>query len=204
MKVLRVAPAVMAMALAQTPLVAQEPEETQARHPMPAGNPGTWITDNDYPAWAMRSDIEGVVSFTLAIDGQGQVTGCEIRTSSETPALDDLTCQLLTQRARFIPALGDAGEPVAGTYTSSVRWQIPGSQQIPVPTSQSMVMVVVVETDGSISSCEVTGSDQSAMGANPCANVPEFLPPVDENDDPRRVRMVVTNSITVEELSLEP
>ncbi len=91
----------------------------------PRGNPGRWITDNDYrPSWISR-EFSGVAGFTLEIDRQGRISDCTITRSTGYSALDDATCRLLRSRAEFSPAKDSSGAIVPGTYSSSVNWQIP-------------------------------------------------------------------------------
>ena len=91
----------------------------------PLGNPGSWVTPEDYPSSDLRLDHAGAVGFTLAVSAEGRVTACTVTRSSTFAGLDSATCALLTRRAKFRPATGDQGEPVAGTYSSTVRWEIP-------------------------------------------------------------------------------
>jgi protein TonB len=104
--------------------------------PGPAPNPafpprratarnGNWITDNDYPRRALVDEAEGSVGYRLAIGTDGRVAGCELTRPSGNRSLDDATCRLITSRARFEPATDETGAKVPGTFTGSVRWQIP-------------------------------------------------------------------------------
>lgn len=91
----------------------------------PKGNPGLWVTTNDYPQSAIRSEAEGVVKFRLSVGTNGRVTGCEVTGSSGTEALDQAACAKLMLRGRFDPASDSTGAVVAGSYTGAVRWQLP-------------------------------------------------------------------------------
>lgn len=91
----------------------------------PLGQPGTWVTEADYPTQAIRLGHAGVVGFALAVSAGGRVTGCEITRSSGFADLDALTCSLLLRRGRFTPASDEQGLPAPGRYASAVRWQIP-------------------------------------------------------------------------------
>ena len=91
----------------------------------PRGNPGRWITDNDYRTSWINRGYSGVASFALEIGANGRVNDCRITASTGHDALDAATCRLLSNRARFNPAKDNSGNSVAGTYTSSVNWQIP-------------------------------------------------------------------------------
>jgi periplasmic protein TonB len=89
------------------------------------GNPGKWVTNDDYrPRWIME-ELSGTARFSLQIDARGKVTGCSITRSTGPPALDTATCDLVTKRARFDAARDNTGKPVAGTYSNSVTWRIP-------------------------------------------------------------------------------
>ncbi|MBX7526196.1 energy transducer TonB [Qipengyuania vesicularis] len=91
----------------------------------PRNDPGAWLRDSDYrPTW-VRREYTGVARFRLDISATGQVTGCRILGSTGHTDLDEATCKLVQRRAKFQPARGGNGEPVAGSYTSSVRWQLP-------------------------------------------------------------------------------
>lgn len=91
----------------------------------PRGDPSRWITDNDYRTRWVREEMTGRAGFALSITAEGRVSDCVITRSSGHAALDQATCRLLERRARFSPAQDSSGNPVAGTYDSSVNWQIP-------------------------------------------------------------------------------
>jgi protein TonB len=91
----------------------------------PLGNPGGWVTPDDYPTSELRLGHEGVTKFRLSIGADGRVTDCTVTTSSGWPKLDATACAKLSARGRFKPATGEDGEKTAGTYASSVRWDIP-------------------------------------------------------------------------------
>lgn len=92
---------------------------------VPRGNPGRWVTNDDYrPRW-VRENLTGAARFTLAIDASGKVTDCTITRSTGHAVLDEATCQLLRKRARFDAARDGSGKPVAGSYSSTITWRIP-------------------------------------------------------------------------------
>ena len=92
---------------------------------MPLGRPGSWVSPNDFPTTDLRLGHTGVTRFRLGIGSDGRVTSCTITASSGWPGLDSATCARLTQRARFTPASDESGAKVAGSFASSVRWEIP-------------------------------------------------------------------------------
>ncbi len=101
------------------------PSTRSPNSPTPRGNPGSWVTTNDYPSSALRERAEGRVSFKLTITESGLISNCEITESSGHARLDETTCRLLRRRARFSPALDRSGNPTAGEYSSFVDWAIP-------------------------------------------------------------------------------
>jgi TonB family protein len=122
----------------------------QAAHPQklkPAGNPGDWITSDDYPPVALRAHLTGISGFRLNVDTTGHVAGCTITSSSGSADLDQTTCQLLTARASFLPAMGRNGRAIAGTYSSAVRWQIPHGSPDKMMQTASMTNCVMTPND---------------------------------------------------------
>lgn len=97
----------------------------EPRGPIPRGNPGAWITSNDYPSRALREERSGTASFRVAVDQSGKVSDCQIVDSSGSADLDEATCTNIRRRARFIPATSSDGQPTVGSYSNSIRWTIP-------------------------------------------------------------------------------
>ncbi|HYJ31266.1 MAG TPA: energy transducer TonB [Allosphingosinicella sp.] len=83
------------------------------------------ITNEDYPASALRANEQGTVTIRMSIGADGRVTGCTVVRSSGSTALDSTTCSLVQRRSRFTPAQDENGRPVAGTATRSVTWSLP-------------------------------------------------------------------------------
>jgi periplasmic protein TonB len=89
------------------------------------GNPGQWVTNDDYrPRW-IRESLTGKASFTLSIDASGKVTGCAITRSTGHAVLDTATCNLVSKRARFDAARDGNGKPVSGSFSGTITWNIP-------------------------------------------------------------------------------
>lgn len=101
------------------------PPRVQPKSPTPRGNAGSWANTNDYPSRSLREEKEGVTRFTVSVDASGRVTSCNVTGSSGTPELDSTTCSLIQRRGRFNPATDGEGKPTTGSWSSSVRWQIP-------------------------------------------------------------------------------
>lgn len=101
------------------------PPKFQPKNPQPKGRSGDWVTTDDYPSRALRQEEQGTTRFTLTVGADGKAQGCSITSSSGFPDLDEAACNNLMRRARFSPATDGEGNAVAGSYSSSVRWQIP-------------------------------------------------------------------------------
>lgn len=105
-----------------------EPTQPPAHVPRaaaPRGDPGRWVSENDYPARALREERAGVTGFRLSIGADGRVTGCQVVRSSGSADLDDAACDRVSRRARFDPATDASGARTTGSYVGAVRWTIP-------------------------------------------------------------------------------
>lgn len=99
---------------------------SRARPPQPMSDRGGWVTTDDYPPSALRDGLTGTTAIRLAIGSNGRVTECVVTGSSGSALLDDTACRVYARRARFRPALDDAGTPVASTRADRIVWRIPG------------------------------------------------------------------------------
>ena len=91
----------------------------------PRGDPGAWVTTNDYRSSWINREMVGTAAFKVQVGANGRAESCLITRSSGHDVLDKATCDLISKRARFEPAKNSKGEKVAGSYSSSVRWQLP-------------------------------------------------------------------------------
>jgi len=91
----------------------------------PSNSPQSWVTTRDYPGGPLRSEIEGTAGYRVIVGTNGRVSSCEVVRPSGNGQLDSATCRYITQRARFEPATDDTGAKIVGSYTGSVRWEIP-------------------------------------------------------------------------------
>jgi protein TonB len=108
------------------PPVLDPPRATFAPKPVrPRNSPARWITNDDYPPRALIDEAEGVAAYRLIVGTSGQVTACEVTRSTGNGPLDDATCRFIERRARFEAATDENGAKVMGSYTGTVRWDIP-------------------------------------------------------------------------------
>lgn len=138
----------------------------------PRGSPQAWITNDDYPAAALRTAMSGAVDFRLDVDEAGIPTRCTVTASSGHELLDTTTCALMMRRARFHPATGHDGRPVAGIWPSRMRWELPsdGDGERPgTPGSWTRTLTFTIAEDGGISDChEEFGRTRIAATAGAC------------------------------------
>ena len=102
--------------------------EYQSRHEGPQQAKANLIaifSADDYPSEAIRNDEQGTVAYQLQVDRRGRVSECRIKSSSGSSTLDEATCRILEDRARFEPARDRTGKRIADEYTGRIRWQLP-------------------------------------------------------------------------------
>ncbi|HEY0014097.1 MAG TPA: energy transducer TonB [Allosphingosinicella sp.] len=90
----------------------------------PTHRSGT-VTNNDYPASALRLRAEGTSVVRLEVAADGRVIGCTVIGSSGNSALDSTACSVAWRRFRFTPATDAEGHLTASYYTHSVNWRLP-------------------------------------------------------------------------------
>ncbi len=86
--------------------------------------PGNVISTVDYPSRSINLGEHGttVAHFTVGANGRVQTCSTDSKPSS---ALAAMTCQLITSRFRFQPALDEDGSAVAQEKTQKVTWVLP-------------------------------------------------------------------------------
>ena len=99
----------------------------------PIGSPGAWIPPNSYPPAAAASQEEGRVGFKLTIDETGRVSDCKVVSTSESPLLDETTCNYMTANGRFTPPRDKKNRPVMSQWSSSVTWKLEEPAPPPAP-----------------------------------------------------------------------
>lgn len=102
-------------------------------NPQPRTNLASYVSNDDYPASALRAGEEGRTSFRLTVGPSGRVLDCAVTISSGSLALDNATCRIMRSRARFTPARDASGSPITGTAESSINWRIVDPAPPPTP-----------------------------------------------------------------------
>jgi TonB family protein len=170
------------------------PENYVAPQPArPKGNPGNWVTGNDYPSRALRDELEGSTGFRVVIGVDGRVESCVVTSSSGSPALDEATCTNVRRRARFTPATDGTGQPVTGVYSSTVRWVVP-REDPPVPGTT--VLTYVLDVDGFPKDCRFTDVSGAVVPESEmCSAISRAYPYLDKAGSPV-ARTVTIRTVT--------
>ena len=101
------------------------PEPKKVEPARARANLGSYVSDADYPAEAIRREEQGVTRFRLTVSPDGRVSDCAVTGSSGSSALDAATCRLMRSRARFSPARDSDGHPTSDTVANAIKWVLP-------------------------------------------------------------------------------
>jgi protein TonB len=89
-------------------------------------NERSWAAriQENYPARALREEIEGTVGVRVTVTADGRASGCSVTSSSGSDILDTAACQGMERYARFDPALDAAGNPTTDTYSTRITYKL--------------------------------------------------------------------------------
>jgi protein TonB len=85
----------------------------------------SYVSDQDYPASAVRNEEQGTTRFRLQVNSEGRVDQCTVIVSSGSAALDAATCQIMKKRAKFAPARNSYGQATTDIVTAGIKWMLP-------------------------------------------------------------------------------
>ena len=91
-----------------------------------------------YPARALAAGEEGMVGFTVKIDGRGNPTSCKITHTSGHPLLDLETCKLIMVHASFKRPAG-LSPSQQRSYEGVVNWKLPTSPLSSAPAVPKVI-----------------------------------------------------------------
>ncbi len=198
-------PLVLVSGAASQGLLAQEAPVAvgdQVKPPVREAGAERWVTTDDYPDEAINQGESGIVAVDLTISPAGRVTACRVTTSSRSASLDETTCYLLTQRARFSPARDSRDAPVQGHIPWRVDWRLPWTTVVGMAGNATTINGWIARTHitagGVMDQCWVVslrdGSpverDQAAVQEAICAQVRNSWTQARDRPDSRRSRWV--------------
>ena len=114
-----------AQGIVQPSFPTQPPEPKKVEPARAKANLGSYVSDADYPADAVRREEQGVTRFRLTVSADGRVSDCTVTGSSGSTSLDSATCRLMKSRARFAPARDSDGRPTTDTIANAIKWVLP-------------------------------------------------------------------------------
>lgn len=88
----------------------------------PLSNPSMWFRTNDFPINAAMQGHNGLVQARMDVDADGKMAGCHVLRRTNPDEFADITCEVLSKRARFSPALDASGKPVKSFYMFKLHW----------------------------------------------------------------------------------
>lgn len=102
---------------------AGRPLTAEAKPPVPIDS-DQWLTAADYPAYLVRSGMEGNIHIRLTVNREGRASSCFVIESNKPQLFDDAVCLGVLRRARFEPARNAKGEPVPSYYSYAVSFTV--------------------------------------------------------------------------------
>ena len=111
-----------------------------------------------YPARALAAGEEGMVGFTVKIDGRGNPTSCKITHTSGHPLLDLETCKLILVNATFKRPAG-LSPSQQRSYEGVVNWKLPTSPLASVPAVPKVIAEAAAPEEMVCRRIAVTGSN---------------------------------------------
>lgn len=139
-------------------------------------DPANWVTQDDYPAEAMRNGESGLVAFEVQVDANGKPAVCRTTTSSGSASLDATTCRLVAERAAFHPATDVKGGPVASKWQMRVKWNLPSTVIAQAPArSFGLIEQLTFDGEGRITGCTGRASGELGSEMEVCLRVGDAL-----------------------------
>lgn len=201
-----VPPVIMAQVPPSPPALPPRPIRSSPGAAVPLFDLAYLITAKDYPPEARRKRREGVVEFMAVVNKDGRVWNCLVLQSSAHAILKQATCDLITQRARFDPAINAEGAAVLGMYLGQISWDLSKSLDTPLPGT--ITRQFEVDAEGKVSRCRITkvigaAARQYKVGAEPCRYTEFFR---DYESELPRKRKIVTeiDTVVVSEVPPQP
>jgi TonB family protein len=111
-------------------------------------NLSDYFSQSWYPPEALRSREQGMVRFEVDVGRNGRVDSCRVTGSSGSRALDEATCAIMTDRARFTPARDAAGERVADRFSARIEWVLPPQDPPPAERARARANLATYLSSG--------------------------------------------------------
>jgi TonB family protein len=109
---------------------------------------------DDYPADALRDRAQGKTEVDLVVNPLGRISGCVVTQSSGSPSIDQRTCTVLRERARYVPARDAKGTPVSGKDHRHVIWRLP-VEEVAEDVAR---LVITIDGGTKVGACRLEGA----------------------------------------------
>ena len=93
--------------------------------PAAIGSMASYFRDTDYPDEAIRMNAQGSSGVRFMVGTDGRARDCKAVEPSGSEILDETTCDIVADRARFTPAMDRDGKPVASLSYTRITWRMP-------------------------------------------------------------------------------
>ena len=90
----------------------------------PIGDLQSSFRSEDYPRSAIGQGLEGKTSVELLIDEKGNVADCSVTETSGNATIDAQSCAIISERAKFQPALDTMGKPTRSSFSQRIQWKL--------------------------------------------------------------------------------
>jgi hypothetical protein len=97
---------------------------TRQSRAVPSTNPSNWIRTEDYPKGMLAKGQSAFVQFRLKVSETGSVTNCAVLEQSSPTSIGSYTCKMISERARFRPAIDREGRNVSDYYIGRLFWRV--------------------------------------------------------------------------------
>jgi hypothetical protein len=181
---------IMDAAAQSVPVFAPPPAPAPPPSPLPPppSNPDTikskavqmsgYVSDDDYPPYAIRNEEEGTVFIMFRINETGRVDQCSA--DGATASLQEVSCRIVTERFTYRPARDVRGKAVPQWKQQRIMWRIPPQMQasivmpiafVPIDKGMGFALAYKVSAQGRISDCRALALSEgsSRQGEDVCA-----------------------------------
>jgi TonB family protein len=90
------------------------------------GDVRSLFSGKDYPWSAVINRLQGTTTLQILVDEKGVVADCSVTGTSGNATIDAQSCAIITERARFRPALDSQGKPTRSSYSQRITWRLAG------------------------------------------------------------------------------
>ena len=90
----------------------------------PEGDLQRLFSGKDYPGNALIKLQGGTTSLEVLVDDKGAVADCSVTGTSGIATIDAQSCAIITDRAKFKPALDLQGKPARSSFSQKITWRV--------------------------------------------------------------------------------